>query len=161
MPRLYEIEQAILDCIDMETGEIIDLEKLNDLQMEREAKIDGILCWIKDLNAEAAAIREEEKALAERRHRAEKKAKDLTWFISQKLDGKKFETARNSVSWRRSSAVVFTDEAQALSWCMEHADNAIKYKAPELDKVALRDLLKAGVKVDGTVLEERTSIQIK
>lgn len=33
--KLYEIEQAIMDCIDMETGEIIDAEKLDQLQMER------------------------------------------------------------------------------------------------------------------------------
>ena len=34
---LYEIENAILDCVDMETGEIVDCEKLEDLQMERDS----------------------------------------------------------------------------------------------------------------------------
>ena len=34
--KLYEIDNAILECIDMETGEVIDAEKLDALNMERE-----------------------------------------------------------------------------------------------------------------------------
>ena len=33
MKALYEIDQEILECVDMETGEIIDPEKLTALQM--------------------------------------------------------------------------------------------------------------------------------
>ena len=36
MKPLYEIDQAILDCVDLETGEILDPEKLDALQMERD-----------------------------------------------------------------------------------------------------------------------------
>ena len=55
--KLYEIENAILECIDTETGEVIDIERLNELQMERETKIENVACWIKDLKAEAEAIK--------------------------------------------------------------------------------------------------------
>lgn len=161
MARLYEIDQAILDCIDTETGEVIDFERLLDLQMERDAKVENILCWIKDLNSDAAAIREEEKALAERRHTLEKRAKNLTAFISRLLNGKKFSSARCEVGWRKSTAVVIADEAATIRWCMDHAQSVIKQAAPTLDKVALKDMLKAGVKVFGAGLEERNSIQIK
>ena len=41
MATLYEIEQAIMDCVDLETGEIIDIEKLDQLQMDREVKIEN------------------------------------------------------------------------------------------------------------------------
>ena len=44
--KLYEIDQAILNCIDLETGEIIDTEQLDKLTMEREAKLENIACWI-------------------------------------------------------------------------------------------------------------------
>lgn len=37
--NLYEIDKAILACIDPETGELIDEEALAALQMEREKKL--------------------------------------------------------------------------------------------------------------------------
>ena len=46
---LYEIDDAILSCIDMETGEIIDEEKLTALTMERDAKISGVENYSKNL----------------------------------------------------------------------------------------------------------------
>ena len=42
MASLYQIEEAIMDCVDMETGEIIEIERLDQLQMEREVKIENI-----------------------------------------------------------------------------------------------------------------------
>ena len=44
MRPLYEIDQAILDCCDLETGEILDGEALTALQMEREAKLRAWPC---------------------------------------------------------------------------------------------------------------------
>ena len=49
---LYEIDDAILNCIDEETGEIIDAEQLDKLYMEKEEKLENIALWIKDLKAE-------------------------------------------------------------------------------------------------------------
>ena len=42
MRSLYEIDQEILDCVDAESGEILDVEKLDALQMERERKLEGV-----------------------------------------------------------------------------------------------------------------------
>ena len=47
--KLYEIDEAILNCIDTETGEIIDADQLDKLTMERDTKIENVACWIKDL----------------------------------------------------------------------------------------------------------------
>ena len=51
MNSLYTIEQNILDCIDTETGEILDTGRLNRLQMERSNKIRNIACLIKNLKS--------------------------------------------------------------------------------------------------------------
>ena len=40
--KLYDINQEILDCIDMETGEIIAPEKLEALQMDKHEKLRNI-----------------------------------------------------------------------------------------------------------------------
>ena len=47
MATLYEIESAIYDCVDSETGEVIDEEKLNALMMERSAKLESVALWIR------------------------------------------------------------------------------------------------------------------
>ena len=39
MASLYEIDRSIMECVDMETGEIIDPGKLESLKMERRAKV--------------------------------------------------------------------------------------------------------------------------
>ena len=51
MRALYDIDQEILDCVDLETGEILDSAKLDALQMERERKLEGVALWIKDLKS--------------------------------------------------------------------------------------------------------------
>ncbi len=45
MATLYEIDAAIMDCVDAETGEIIDEEQLTTLLMERSAKLEGVALW--------------------------------------------------------------------------------------------------------------------
>ncbi|MBR7085678.1 MAG: siphovirus Gp157 family protein, partial [Oscillospiraceae bacterium] len=75
MATLYEIESAIYDCVDSETGEVIDEEKLNALMMERSAKLEGVALWIKNLESDAAAIRAERDNLDKRMKSTENKAK--------------------------------------------------------------------------------------
>ena len=55
--KLYEIDEAILNCIDLETGEIIDTEQLDKLTMEREAKLENVACWIKELKERQKHLR--------------------------------------------------------------------------------------------------------
>ena len=42
MRALYEIDNEILACVDLETGEVIDTERLDALQMEREKKVEAV-----------------------------------------------------------------------------------------------------------------------
>ena len=61
--NLYEIDQEIMNCVDMETGEIIDPARLDELQMDRDIKIENIACWIKNLYADAEAFKTEKQSL--------------------------------------------------------------------------------------------------
>lgn len=157
--KLYEIDNAILDCIDMETGEVIDIEKLNELQMERDAKIENVACWIKDLKAEAEAIKKEKQALADRQKAAENKAESLKKWLAYALNGEKFKTAKCAVSFRKSESVEVTD-AGIKSLMKEH-DELLTYKAPEPNKTAIKQALKDGLNVDGVQLVHNTSTIIK
>ena len=155
--NLYDIEYEITNCVDPETGEIIDEKRLDALQMAREKKIENILLWIKNLKSEAGAIREEEKKLADRRQSDEKKAESLTQYVQNVLNGEKFKTSRVVVSYRKSEAVIVDD----LQLMQETCDEYLKYKDPEPDKAKIKAALKDGITVPGCPLEERQNITIK
>lgn len=156
--NLYEIDDAIMSCVDPETGEILDLEWLDKLQIQRERKIENILCWIKNLESDAEQIKTEEKALAERRKAAEKKAESLRDYISSILNGEKFQTARVAVSYRKSEAVVVDNMEELL---YNNCDDYLTYKELEPNKTKIKAALKAGVPVPGCHLEERNNMSIK
>lgn len=157
--KLYEIDNAILECIDLETGEIIDIDKLNDLQLERETKIENVACWIKDLKAEAEAIKTEKQALAERQKVAENKAESLKKWLAYALQGEKFKTPKCAISFRKTEAVEITDEG--LNTLMKEHDELLTYKAPEPNKTAIKQALKDGLSVEGVQLVQNTSTIIK
>ena len=145
---LYQIDQQIIKAIefgyDPETGEILDDSALQELQMERDEKIENILLYVKDLRAEQAAIKSEEDALEARRKAAERKEKSITKYVQASLAGEKFKTARCAVSYRKSETVEFTDQDLVPDeyWRVKTA-------------------LKAGESIPGAYLEQHQKMSIK
>lgn len=152
--KLYEIDQAIMDCIDMETGEVIDEELLNGLQMERDAKIENVALWIKELKAEAEALKAEKMAFAERQKVAENKMESLKKWLAYALNGEKFKTVRASVTFRTTEKVEVAD-------IFKLDENYVRYKDPEADKDAIKKAIKSGQVVAGATLVPSTSVIIK
>ena len=152
--KLYEIDEAILNCIDTETGEIIDADQLDKLTMERDTKIENVACWIKDLKAEAEALKAEKQALAERQKVAENKMESLKKWLAYALNGQKFKSTRASVSFRATESVEVPD-------IYKLDENYVRYKEPEADKTAIKEAIKAGKTVAGATLVENTSVIIK
>ena len=156
--KLYEIDNAIYECVN-EDGEVIDQEKLETLQMERDKKIEGIACWIKELTAEANAIKEEKLRLEARQRVAENKVKSLKNYLAYALQGANFRTAKVSVSFRKTETVEVTPDGLENLKAMR--DDLLKYKEPEPDKTAIKQALKSGLSVRGVQLVQNTSTIIK
>ena len=157
---IYEIDNNIMNCIDMETGEVVDTDKLNELQMERDAKIENVALWIKELKAETEAIKNEKQALAERQRVAENKAESLKNWLAYALNGEKFKTAKCSISYRNSESVEVTEEG--LEALMRDHEDLLTYKTPEPNKKAIKDAIKNdGLTVAGVQLVQKTSTIIK
>ena len=154
MASLYEINEEILNCVDMETGEIIDIERLEALQLAFDEKVENIGCWIKNLLSDAKALKEEKDNLYARQKACENKAASLKKYLERALGGEKFKTAKVSISYRRSESV----EVQDLN---EIPEEFLKYKEPEVDKTAVKAELKNGHAVPGAVLIEKQNIQIR
>lgn len=157
---IYEIDAAILSLVD-ENGEITDIEALDSLQMERDQKIENTILFIKDMTAEAAAIREEEINLAERRHKLENNVDRLKGYLDYALSGQKFETPKCSVSWRRIK-VADINEEQCMSYLVKNnRDDCLIFSEPRISRKAVLDALKAGEVIEGAEMKEKVSPIIK
>lgn len=153
---LYEIEAEIMDCIDQETGEVIDIDRLNALEMERDKKISNVACWIKDLKAEAEAIKAEKQSLDKRQKAAENKAESLKTWLQGILQGEKFKDSRCAISYRRSEKVTFADD-----FVVDSLPDEMKKITIEPRKTEIKEFLKAGGEIEGVRIEENTSMTIK
>lgn len=163
MRALYEIDQDILDCVDAETGEILDAEKLDALQMEREHKLEGVSLWVKDLSAEAAAVKEEADKLTARKRALDNKITALKSWLLIALDGEKLKTPRCNVYQTHSTRVSVADEAELIKFLetLEEPEQFLRFKDPELRKDEIKKALKEGTIIPGASLEETESVVIK
>ena len=167
---LYDIDAQIaaLDgsaeddmLIDEETGELVSVaQALDALRMEREEKLENVACWVKNLSAEADAIRDEEYQLVKRRKAAETKAANLkAWLLSAmtREDGTtdKLKTGRVMVSVKKNPPSTVVDDALLPS----------TYKVAKITYQPNKELIKrellAGGEVPGAHLEYGRSVVIK
>lgn len=155
---LYEINAqiaAFLDKnVDPETGEVLNLETLGDLQLEHSVKLENYALAVKNLDAEIAAIKLEEDKLKARRERLINTRDKLKSILMDELHGEKISTARVQVSYRKSQ---FTEVTDAGKIPAEFLD----FPPPKPDLNAIKAAIKAGGEIDGARLSERVSMIIK
>ena len=154
MATLFEINNEILDCIDLETGEIIAPEKLEALQMDRHEKLRNIAFVALNAAADAKAYEEQEKKFAARKRSAKATVEWAKETLARELAGQKMKEAEFSISYRKSEAVEVADEAAVPD----------EFRIPQPDKIdraALKAALKNGAVIAGAQIVERKNIQIK
>lgn len=136
---LYEIEYAITQLIDPETGEICDYEVFESLNMERESKIENMALWVKNLRAEEKAIADEIATLKKRKESSGKKADKLESYIAEILGGDKWSSPKVAITFRNTKSVQVQDGF--VDWAITNADHLLTYKAPEPSKTAIKEYL--------------------
>ena len=152
--KLYEINQEILSCIDMETGEIIAPQKLEALQMDKHEKLRNIAFVALNAAADAKAYEEQEKKFAARKRSAKATVEWARETLARELAGQKMKEAEFTISYRKSEAVEVADEAAVPD----------EFRIPQPDKIdraALKAALKNGAVIAGAQIVERQNIQIK
>ena len=161
--RLYDINEQLErllmlesgDHVDTETGEVLTKEAVDELNMAKEEKIESCLLFVKNMNAEASAIKEEIDKLTARMKAAKNKAEWCKEYVAGVLAGEKFKTAKVSVSYRTSESVELQGEL------IDVPHRFLRVKPAELDKTAVKEALKAGEEVPGCVLVTKQNMQIK
>ena len=166
--KLYELTDQynqLLEMADCDIPEDVLRDTLESISQEFDEKADSLACLIKDLDAEANAIRLEEVQLASRRKSRQKTADKLRKYLSDemlRLGKSGFESARNKVSFRKSKSVSFLwDEKDIVDWAMVHRDDFIIYAPPTISKAKLFEILKNGGEIPGVEICENQNIQIK
>lgn len=169
MASLYEIDtniKAILDSVldqTDENGEFTgDIESiyssLEELQEAREAKMENIALYVKNLTSEALAIKNEESILAERRKRIERKCERLEGILMQSI---LINGGTKASSARYEAAVRYYDETKILDE-NKIPEEFIKVKTTKSpDKTAIKAAIKAGQEVEGAAIESVPHIKIK
>lgn len=153
---IYEIDEAIMECIDAETGDIIDIDRLEALEMARSEKISNVACWIKELKAEAEAIKAEKQALDKRQKSDENKVEQLKKYLDYVLGGDNYEDARCKITHRKSESVEL-DEGLDVNTL---PDELCRIKR-EASLTAIKEAIKSGTEVAGARIIEKKSILIK
>lgn len=159
---LYEVKEelakAIEECMDEETGEVFDQERLNKAFKDWNEKIESCMCYVKNLKAQAEAIKTEQSRLAERRRVIENKADNLMEYLQATLEGQTFESARGRISYRKSESVEVDLEAfMKNAGCEEF----LKYEEPKPNKAEIKNAIKNGACFEGVSIITKQNMQIK
>lgn len=156
---IYEIDDAITSLVDMETGEIDDEKRFDELQMERTQKIENTGCFYKNLIAEAKAMKEEEANLAQRRKAVENKAERIKNLLVYALKGDKFESPKVRCSYRKAKSVQVDDGF--VEWAQMHADDLLTFKEPTPNRTAIKAALEDGREIEHAEIVTNESLQVK
>lgn len=167
--RLYELTHDYENLMAaIENGDIPEealADTLESITALLDEKADNIACWIKQLIAEAEAIKAEEDKLKARRTAKLNRAERLTEYLAECLTNggiSKLETARNVISFRKTPPkVVFDNESKFIEWAQAHADGLLNYGKPTVDKTAVKVALENGATIEGCRIESKLNLQIK
>lgn len=160
---LYELVEQIRilseqEWADPDTGEILDEEianALNALTLERDIKVENIGLWIKDLLAEAEAIKEEKRKLEIRQRQKERTAESLKRYLDYVLAGQKFSSPRVAISFRNvAQGKTVIDDPTLIPMAFQKV-------VTEPIKSEISKAIKAGLAVPGAHLEDSHSVIVR
>ena len=162
--NLFEINQhlkAIVNngfSVDLDTGELLfDDSQLGSLEETKANKFLAIAKMIKEKEAFAKSIKDQEKSMAERRKNVENEVLRLKeWALFNMDESDKFEDAQIKVSYSKGSESVEVENIEKL----DPKFITEKY-IHTADKKALKDALKAGEFIEGVTLKRTPSLRIK
>lgn len=149
-----ELANAIDECVDKNTGLIMNPERIEKLQMDLATKRENVALYIKNQVAYINAIDAEIKNLNARKRVADIKAKWLKQYLADDLQGEKFSTPKVAISFRKSETLQVNDYSSIPSAYLQPQD-------PKVDKMALKKLIKSGAVFNGVELVSKQNIIIK
>ena len=153
---LYELASSIKQIENMEDEGLT--EYLDTLNLQFADKAENIIRYRQSLTMSADAIENEIERLSKLKNGLLSRAKSLEGYLSttmQKNAISSISTSIAKISFRKSSAVVITDEKLI-------PEEFIKTKeVKSIDKIAIKEAISKGLEVVGATIEEKQNLQIK
>lgn len=163
--KLYEIAKEIYELMDSlekyaeeHNGEVMPdfKEKISDLTLQKEDKILNVAKYIKGLESDSSGFETEIKKLQGRKKSVDNRIEWLKGYLNIYCDkDKRYEDSTTIVSWRKSKYVHIVDE----SVIPEKYIVTTIAKSP--NKLEIRRALDSGEDVQGAIVMENQSLQIK
>jgi hypothetical protein len=154
------MENALLECIDPDTGEIMDLARLEQLELDLQDKVKNIGLYIINMRAEIKAYKEQEDNFKAKRQRLEKKVESLSKYLENNIGGKQFKFTEFEINHRKSTSVEITNVVDFELFAMEHPEYA-KASKIEPDKACIKLAIANGIEIPGAELVTKNNMQIK
>ena len=150
--RRREMQQAWFDTLD-------------GMEQELVRKAENVAVYIKNMESEAKTLKTEEDKLKARRQAKENAAKRMREYLMgcmKQANISKIDEPRAIISLRNNpESVEISDENDFISWANEDHDEYLRYKAPEINKTAVKNALKSGAEIPFAALTRSQSLTIK
>lgn len=167
--KLYEITaqyQRLMD--DIAEGNIpaeAVKDTLDAVEGEFDLKLDNLACYVKSLNAEAKAIKNEIDTLTERMKSKQAEADRLIEYMYGEMSevGKdKIETARCKLTIKQNpEAVTISDNAAFIEWAQINNDDLLTYARPTINKTKIKETIKSGETVPMCSITRGQRLEVK
>lgn len=158
--RLYDLTNQYKQLIDMadELDPVTLQDTLESIQESIEDKAENTAKLIRTWDAEAKAIKEEEKRLKERRESLEKSISNTKAYLYEQMqiagiDKVKRPTLTVSIASNPPSVDVLDSTLIPSLFMIE--------QEPKIDKKAILSALKDGDEIDGVVLKQSKGVRIR
>lgn len=172
--KLYELSnnfqalyESLEDFTDEDNGDLQQawFDTLDGIEAEFMEKAENVAVYIKMLKAEAEALANEEKLIKARKDQKKKRVESLSQYLlngMQQVSLKKIDRPMAVISVRNNAeSVVIDDEQTYIDWATQHAEDTLKYKAPEISKTEVKKLLQAGKELPACHITRTQSVIIK
>lgn len=160
--KLYEfnteIEKALANAINEETGEIADFEAIEKLELAKEEKVESCCLAYLNLEAEIKALAEQEEKFKKRKNTLKSKAEWLKNYIKTNVD-KPYTFTEAKITMRASEELVITDQNALEQFCKGNTELCTYEFKP--NKTAIKQALTSGITVEGVEILQKTNISIK
>jgi len=158
---LYEIAAQYREVLEMEPANEDELAAqmaaLNDIEGELTEKADNIVRFLRNISAEADALKAEESRLYERRRALENKYERLKAYLAAQMTLCGLKELKAGLFKLR-----FQPTAPAISIVDESAVPEKFHRVKiEIDRLAIRDALKAGEEVPGIEVQRGEALVIR
>lgn len=162
MASLFEIDERIANYqmeFDPETGEWINEDEWNEIQMSKEEKIENTALVIKNKMYLLEALKSEKKSIEERIKVLTNEIERLKYRIGVSLGYTKFETPKVKIGWRKSESLIVKDVDKIPKKYLK-VEKSTKFLKEEAKKY-LKSIQGTNKKCDWAELEEKQNMQLK